>query len=250
MTKKAEIVKKEEEKQPNNEIEQAPQTSGEITIPQSADPQAIVDKATEAAQVLKKVVDARNLSVALGGVEPHLKFEAWQLIGAFNNSTAKTVSTRRILKGDKFYGYEAKAEVVRNGQVISAAEAMCAKDEPNWNTRTSKQGTVDVSEFQLRSMAQTRASAKALRNAFAWVAVLGGYNPTPYEDMTGTEKNAPQNTYRQPQAAPAPATKENCPKCGSELRKIPAGVSKKTGKPYDAFTGCSNRDCDYTRREA
>ena len=39
-----------------------------------------------------------------------------------------------------------------------------------------------------------------------------------------------------------------CPQCGSELKRVPAGVSKRTGKPYNAFMACSNRECDYTAR--
>ena len=35
---------------------------------------------------------------------------------------------------------------------------------------------------------------------------------------------------------------ENCPQ-GHPLKKIPAGVSKKTGKPYEAFVVCSQ--CDW-----
>ena len=30
----------------------------------------------------------------------------------------------------------------------------------------------------------------------------------------------------------------NCPKCGAEMKHIPAGVSKRTNKPYDAFDTC------------
>lgn len=33
----------------------------------------------------------------------------------------------------------------------------------------------------------------------------------------------------------------NCPVCGSLLKTIPAGVSKKTGKPYQSFTACPNK---------
>lgn len=33
----------------------------------------------------------------------------------------------------------------------------------------------------------------------------------------------------------------NCNVCGSELKIIPAGVSKKTGKSYSAFTACPNK---------
>jgi len=32
-----------------------------------------------------------------------------------------------------------------------------------------------------------------------------------------------------------------CQKCKSELKLIPAGISKKTGKPYNAFWSCPNR---------
>ncbi len=42
-----------------------------------------------------------------------------------------------------------------------------------------------VPSFQLRSMAQTRACAKAFRNVLAWVVVLAGYKPTPIEEMDG-----------------------------------------------------------------
>ena len=32
-----------------------------------------------------------------------------------------------------------------------------------------------------------------------------------------------------------------CPSCNSEMKLIPAGVSKKSGKPYQAFLSCPNR---------
>ncbi len=37
----------------------------------------------------------------------------------------------------------------------------------------------------------------------------------------------------------------NCPFCQAEVREVPAGVSRRTGKPYKAFWACSNRSCDY-----
>lgn len=33
----------------------------------------------------------------------------------------------------------------------------------------------------------------------------------------------------------------NCQNCGSEMKMIPAGVSKTTGKPYNAFFACPNK---------
>ena len=32
-----------------------------------------------------------------------------------------------------------------------------------------------------------------------------------------------------------------CPGCGADLKTVPAGISKSTGKPYDSFISCSNR---------
>jgi hypothetical protein len=34
---------------------------------------------------------------------------------------------------------------------------------------------------------------------------------------------------------------KQCAVCGSEMKLIPAGVSKKTGKPYSAFMACPNK---------
>jgi hypothetical protein len=44
-------------------------------------------------------------------------------------------------------------------------------------------GQESVPLYQLASMAQTRANAKALRNVLSWVVVLAGYRPTPSEEL-------------------------------------------------------------------
>lgn len=48
-------------------------------------------------------------------------------------------------------------------------------------------GQVKVPLFQLRSMAQTRACAKALRNVLSWIFVLAGFKPAVAEEMAGYE---------------------------------------------------------------
>jgi hypothetical protein len=88
--------------------------------------------------------------------------------------TAKVESTKFIEYG-AVQGFEARAIAIRaDGMEISAAEAMCLNDEPNWKSKPL---------FQLRSMSQTRACAKALRNVLAWVVVLAGYRTTPAEEI-------------------------------------------------------------------
>lgn len=50
-------------------------------------------------------------------------------------------------------------------------------------SRRIRTGDDSVPLFQLKSMAQTRACSKVLRQCFAWVVVLAGYRPTPAEEL-------------------------------------------------------------------
>ena len=42
----------------------------------------------------------------------------------------------------------------------------------------------------------------------------------------------------------------NCEMCGSPIKEVPAGISRKTGKPYNAFKVCSNNECGFKPFEA
>ena len=103
--------------------------------------------------------------------EQFLEFADWQIIGRFYGATVGIEWTKPIQGG-----WEARSIVMRNGQTIASAEAMCTRSEKNWKDRD---------EFMIKSMAQTRASAKALRQAFGWVAELAGMKSTPAEEMDG-----------------------------------------------------------------
>jgi hypothetical protein len=95
--------------------------------------------------------------------------------------------------------------------MISSAEASCLRDEPNWRTKP---------EYQLKSMAQTRASAKALRNVLAWVVVLAGYKPTPAEEMPSTSIEKPTQTVK-PVKRAAIANEQEPVYNGSEPEIVP-----------------------------
>lgn len=141
----------------------------------SMTPEQQVEKASEMAKVLQKVVKQANLAKKLGGQKEHLEYEAWQTIGQFFNCTPVTEWTRPLKDGDKIVGWEARVNVVNaEGRVIASAESMCMRDERNWK---------DKPLYALRSMAQTRTAGKAIRSVFAWVAVLAGYSATPAEEM-------------------------------------------------------------------
>ena len=131
-------------------------------------PKQVLAEAQEAASALQSVIVNRKNAVKFNG-KHYLSFEDWQTCGRFYGVTAKVVSTE-VVEIDGTKGFIARAEAIntQTGAVISAAESMCMNDEKNWEKKPL---------FQLRSMAQTRACAKSLRNVLAWVVVLAGYEP-------------------------------------------------------------------------
>jgi len=138
-------------------------------------PAQIVKLAMEAAKELQKIVDSRDKKLIVGG-KKYLFYEDWQTLGRFDRTTAKVVNTEELRENNKLIGFSAKAVALKDGVEISGAEAECCFDEPNWKNKP---------RFQLKSMAQTRACAKVLRNCLAFVAVLANYEPTPAEEMIG-----------------------------------------------------------------
>jgi len=144
----------------------------------AGDPAQQVKYGQKAAKALMDVMRSKPKKVMIQGKQ-YLEYEDWQTIARFFGATVGIEWTNVLIRsnGDgkkAVAGYEAKANVLLNGQIISSAEAMCMFKEKNW---------ADRDEFMLRSMAQTRASAKALRNVFGWIPVLEGLGATPSEEM-------------------------------------------------------------------
>lgn len=170
-------MKKQELNKPQEITPVEIHTGGDIVPPEiaiSREPEKVLEEARRAAQALKRVVESKPKKVMIRG-EQYLEFEDWQTLGKFYGLSAKVESTKYVEYG-KAHGWEASAVVIHvpSGRIISRAEALCLNDEPNWK---------DKPLFMLRSMAQTRACAKALRNVLSWVVVLAGYKPTPAEEI-------------------------------------------------------------------
>jgi len=153
-----------------NELIETPNTNVAVM----REPVEVIKEAKKAAESLMEIVSQKKKPVMINN-EQYLEFEDWQTLARFYGLTVKVVKTGLVEIGG-VQGYESTAEVIRNldGMVVSAAESMCLNDERLWK---------DKPLFQLRSMAQTRSCAKALRNVLAWVAVLAGFKPTPAEEM-------------------------------------------------------------------
>ena len=225
----------------SDEIEVSPETAELALLHKpdalsiSRDPLQVIEEAVKAAQALKQIIDAKpqKKKVFMNG-EPYLVYEDWLTVGRFYGVTVQVRETHFLEMGE-FCGFEAIADVllVSTNQVISSAEAMCLNDEPKWASRPKydwvkgddgrnhrqKVGEEPVPLFQLRSMAQTRACAKALRNVLAWVVVLAGYNPTPSEEMT-------EPTDSEQESAPYTC----CSDCGEYMTRSETELSKKKFK--------------------
>lgn len=176
-------------------------------------PAAVVAEAQKAAVALKDVIARKPKPVIING-EQYLEFEDLQMLGRFYGVTVGVESEPEFVELGEAKGFKATAVALRGGAVISRATAYCLNDEEKWGGGDRKPPL-----FQLSSMAQTRACAKALRNVLSWVAVLAGYRPTPAEEMDGV-KTAPRSP-----ATGIPA----CPKCGTAKKTIPSKFAQKDG---------------------
>lgn len=172
----------------------APETGelvASVNLSLAREPEQVLSEAKRAAVALKDVIARKTRPVVING-ETYLEFEDWQTVGRFYGITAKVVSTAPV-EFSGVRGFEARAVALYapTGQELSAADSMCLEDEDRWRGRPL---------FQIRSMAQTRACAKALRHVLAWVVVLAGYRATPAEELDGVAERShpPANTLQPP----------------------------------------------------
>src|ERR1035437_8807814 len=193
------------------------------------EPEQVLADAQKAAAALMKVVSGKKKHITFNG-ETYLESGDWQTVAKFYGVTAKIESTKFVTFGEAS-GFEAAAVALDcNGREVSRGEAMCLNDEENWGKRTKyvwkdvldsngkkiweynaakgkdlpkrekvEDGYTQTPLFQLRSMAQTRACAKALSNLFKCVVVLAGYKPTPAEEMTGQERGVQNSSEPEPE---------------------------------------------------
>jgi hypothetical protein len=149
------------------------------------DPAGVVEAARAAAIPLVDVIRKQKLSVKIGPSE-HVRVEGWTLLGSMLGVFPVCEWTRPLERDGQHIGWEARVEAkTRAGELVGAAESQCTKDEKTWASRD---------DYALRSMAQTRATSKALRQPLGFVMQLAGFNPTPAEEMPRPERKSTQKT--------------------------------------------------------
>jgi hypothetical protein len=140
-----------------------------LTLFGTDDPVAMIEAATRSAEALAGVLEKQKLFKDIKG-KRHVLVEGWTLLGSMLGVFPVCVWTHKLEDG-----WEARVEArTRNGDVVGAAEAECLRSESMWKNRD---------DYALRSMAQTRATSKALRQPLGFVVELAGFNATPAEEM-------------------------------------------------------------------
>ena len=178
---------------------------GSLALFGTTDPVEMIDKAKRLAEPLAALIEERNLFVSIKG-RKHVRVEGWTLLGSMLGALPIERVTRQVTDADGKWreptfreeertnddgetymvrvldepgrgGWEARVEIVRGGEVIAGADMECRWSEKIWADRDS---------FAVRSMAQTRATSKALRLALSFVMELAGFATTPAEEMSGS----------------------------------------------------------------
>lgn len=184
----------------------------------TTDPGALLEQAAKVATVLDDLVSKQGLRVNMGTrAKPrwHLEVDAWQTLGTLlgcvphleysrpwkdpgTGDVERVTYTARVEhyegRGEQRrlarittydvdgYSWEARVVIERNGAVVGEGEALCRRTEQRW-------GRAD--DYAVKSMAITRATSRAYKQAAGWVAVLAGYQATPAAEVDPHQSDRP-----------------------------------------------------------
>lgn len=179
-------------------------------------PAEVISQASDTAVALADVIENRKLFHVISG-KRHVTVEGWTLLGSMLGVFPVTEWTRELTDDSgRVIGWEARVEArTRAGETVGAAEASCMKAEKRW-------GRAD--DYAIRSMAQTRATSKAMRMPLGFIIELAGYAATPADEMPdqpdsgaapqgggyGTDEPAPPATGRTWQEAFMHTVRRHC----------------------------------------
>ena len=147
----------------------------QIQLFRAKEPKEIIKEAQTIAKAVADIVEQQKLFTNISG-KKYVHCEGWTSMGALLGIFPQIIGTREehTAKGFKCI---ATCEVrTLSGNLLSRAESECASWESNKQTKP-------WDDYAIRSMAQTRATSKAMRIPLSWIMVLAGYQPTPSEEM-------------------------------------------------------------------
>jgi hypothetical protein len=176
----------------------------------AATPDEMIQRATAVATALDRIIADRGLRVNMGTRDKprwHVEVEGWQTLGTLlgcvprlewarvwaNPETGKPDRVRYTARVEHFkgrgnerrlervtsydvdgYSWEARVVIKRGDAPVGEGEALCSRKEVRW-------GRAD--DYAVKSMAITRATSRAYKQAAGWVVALAGYEATPAAEV-------------------------------------------------------------------
>jgi hypothetical protein len=154
------------------------------------DPVEVVEKAVRVADALKAVIVSKQLFTMIQG-KAHVGVEGWTLLGSMLGVTAVCTHTEKLDDVTWKATVEARDQ---HGRVVGQADALCSGREKRGPWK-------NADDYARCSMAQTRATSKALKGPLGFVLSLAGYATTPAEEMTFAEPDLPTPVSSSPAQA-------------------------------------------------
>ena len=137
-------------------------------------PSQTIEAHVAVANELRKIISKQKLSLNVRGKE-HVLVTGWQTLGLLCSITAVVTDTEAI---DGGFMATCEARRTTDGMVVGRAQAICTNDEKQGPWKTADR-------YALLSMAQTRATSKALKQAVGPLMQLAGYEPLGAEEAIG-----------------------------------------------------------------
>ena len=163
----------------HGEITDVAVTQAPVNVLVSNDPTEQFQKMTAFVQVVAQQCKGPQFIADIQG-KPYPTVQWWTTIGASLGMFPREVRSEKKTDDDGKMAYEAYVEVFRDDHLITSASAICSRSEHLWANRD---------EYAIKSMATTRATAKAFRLGLSYLAVLAGLQPTPAEEMMGVAES-------------------------------------------------------------
>jgi hypothetical protein len=153
------------------------------------DPDEILVEMTRRANILAEIVKKQKLASSIQG-RLYVRVEGWTCLGSLCG-VYPAVPPGGLQQLEN--GWRARVEArTLTGALVGAAEAVCLRSERTWASRD---------DYALCSMAQTRATSKALRQPLGFIMALAGFEATPAEEMPPVEAQVVE--ARAPSHSPA-----------------------------------------------
>lgn len=219
------------------------------------DPVGVIERATAVATALADLIKKQNLSMRIQNKE-YVKVEGWTVLGSMLG-VFPVLRECTDVEVDGVKGYKAIVDAKTiEGNVVGSAVGYCMRSESRWRTAEA---------YAISSMAQTRATSKALRIPLGFVMQIAGYDPTPAEEREGVEpggvaggqggrETAPRGASapaQEAQGSPPSPPADGAPRPNTKewgLAKLRDGILLLQGKPgWSEAEICANASAKWHR---